>query len=92
MDPKARSGGTLLERGLSSGKQDFDSNKNLWPLNQPLPKLESIYQTSGEAQYSNDIPPLSDEVFCAFVLTTVGAGKLDKIDASEALVLFSRLI
>ncbi|XP_043603195.1 indole-3-acetaldehyde oxidase-like isoform X2 [Bombus pyrosoma] len=85
VDPKARSGGTLLERGLSSGKQDYDSNKNLWPLNQPLPKLESIYQASGEAQYSNDIPPLSDEVFCAFVLTTVGAGKLDKIDASEAL-------
>lgn len=92
MDSKARSGGTLLERGLSSGKQDFDSNKNLWPLNQPLPKLESIYQASGEAQYSNDIPPLADEVFCAFVLTTVGTGKLDKIDASEALVLFSRLI
>ncbi|CAL7942348.1 unnamed protein product [Xylocopa violacea] len=85
VDPRARSGGSLLDRGLSSGKQDFDTDKNLWPLNQPLPKLESIHQTSGEAQYVNDIPPFPNEVFCAFVLTTVANGKVDSIDTSEAL-------
>ncbi|XP_076758274.1 uncharacterized protein LOC143427746 [Xylocopa sonorina] len=85
IDPRARSGGSILERGLSSGKQDFDTDKNLWPLNQPLPKIESIHQTSGEAQYANDIPSFPNEVFCAFVVTTVANGKVDKIDTSEAL-------
>lgn len=81
-----RSGGSVLERGLSSGKQDFDTDKNLWPLNQPLPKMEAIHQTSGEAQYVNDVPALPNEVFCAFVLTTVPNGIIESIDASEALV------
>ncbi|KOC64413.1 Aldehyde oxidase 2 [Habropoda laboriosa] len=85
IEPRARSGGSLLERELSSGKQEFNTDKNLWPLNQPLPKLEAIYQTSGEAQYTNDIPPMANEVFCAFVLTTVPNGKVKSIDASEAL-------
>ncbi|XP_043523035.1 xanthine dehydrogenase/oxidase-like isoform X2 [Frieseomelitta varia] len=85
VNSKARSGASILERGLSSGKQNFETDKNLWPLNQPLPKLESIYQTSGAAQYVNDIPPFPDEVFCAFVLTTIANGKVNKIDASEAL-------
>ncbi|CAK9818034.1 Indole-3-acetaldehyde oxidase [Anthophora plagiata] len=85
IDQKVRSGGSILERELSSGKQDFDTDKNLWPLNQPLPKLEAIYQTSGEAQYTNDIPPIANEVFCAFVLSTVPNGKVKSIDASEAL-------
>ncbi|XP_034185073.2 uncharacterized protein LOC117606576 isoform X1 [Osmia lignaria lignaria] len=85
VDPKMRSGGSVLQRGLSSGKQDFDTDKNLWPLNQPLPKMESIHQTSGEAQYVNDVPSLPKEVFCAFVLTTVPNGNIESIDASEAL-------
>ncbi|KAI4474230.1 hypothetical protein M0802_015717, partial [Mischocyttarus mexicanus] len=85
IDPKLRSGGTILERELSSAKQDFDTDKNIWPLNKPIVKRESIHQTSGEGQYVNDIMPLKDEVFCAFVLTEVANGKIGKIDASEAL-------
>ncbi|XP_061934259.1 uncharacterized protein LOC107992596 isoform X2 [Apis cerana] len=85
VNPILRSGGSILERGLSSGKQNYDTNKNLWPLNQPLPKMEAIYQTSGEAHYTNDFPPFPNEVFCAFVLTTVANGKIKNIDASEAL-------
>nr|XP_031846555.1 xanthine dehydrogenase 1-like isoform X1 [Nomia melanderi]XP_031846556.1 xanthine dehydrogenase 1-like isoform X1 [Nomia melanderi]XP_031846557.1 xanthine dehydrogenase 1-like isoform X1 [Nomia melanderi]XP_031846559.1 xanthine dehydrogenase 1-like isoform X1 [Nomia melanderi]XP_031846560.1 xanthine dehydrogenase 1-like isoform X1 [Nomia melanderi] len=85
VDPKLRSAGPLLERGLSSGKQDYNTDKNLWPLTQPLPKIESAYQTSGEAQYVNDIPPIPNEVFCAFVLSTVPNGKVGSIDSSEAL-------
>lgn len=86
VNPVARSGGPLLQRELSSGKHDYDTDKNIWPLNEPLTKLEAIYQTSGEAQYVNDIPPFWNEVFCAFVVTTVPNGKVKSIDASEALV------
>lgn len=91
VNPILRSGGSILERGLSSGKQNYDTNKNLWPLNQPLPKMEAIYQTSGEAHYTNDFPPFPNEVFCAFVLTTVANGKIKNIDASEALVFLLNL-
>lgn len=38
------SGGELLSRPLSSGQQNYDTNKNLWPLQQPIGKLEGIAQ------------------------------------------------
>ncbi|XP_011705500.1 PREDICTED: xanthine dehydrogenase/oxidase-like, partial [Wasmannia auropunctata] len=85
INPRFRSGGFILKRGLSSGTQDFDADKTLWPVNKPMPKLDAIKQTSGEAQYCNDLPPYPREVFCAFVLTKVGNGMIDSIDASKAL-------
>lgn len=51
-----------------------------------MPKYEAMIQSSGEAQYANDIPPMPREVFGAFVLSTVHSGKVDKIDATEVLV------
>ncbi|XP_039304286.1 xanthine dehydrogenase 1 isoform X2 [Solenopsis invicta] len=87
VNSKFRSGGTILQRGLSSGIQDYDTDKNIWPVSKPTIKLEAIQQTSGEAQYCNDLPPYPGEVFCAFVLTTVGNGKIESIDASKALAM-----
>lgn len=83
---KYRSGGTLIERPLSSGKQDFQTDPSLYPLNEPLQKLEAVIQASGEAQYVNDVPPKRREVFGAFVLSTVHGGDIDAIDASDVLV------
>ena len=83
---KFKSGGKLLERGLSSGKQDFDTDRNLWPVNKPMPKLESVFQTSGEAEYINDIPIKSDEVFCVLTLAPA-IGTISKIEYEEAMVL-----
>lgn len=85
LEPKLRSGASLLERPLSSAKQDFETNKSLWPLSQPLPKLESIYQTSGEARYVNDLPPFPHQVFCAFVLSELANATIEAVDAREAL-------
>ncbi|KAL6263815.1 hypothetical protein P5V15_003898 [Pogonomyrmex californicus] len=87
INSKLRSGGSILKRGLSSGTQDYDTDKNVWPVNKPVMKLEAIQQTSGEAQYCNDLPPYPGEVFCAFVLTKVGNGKIENIDASKALAM-----
>lgn len=75
-----------MERDISSGKHDYDTDKNIWPVNKPLPKIESIYQTSGEAQYVNDLPSQPNEVFCAFVYTEYANGKIDNIDSTNALV------
>ena len=42
------SGGKILERPLSTGKQDYETNNSVWPLNKPVPKLEAVAQCSGE--------------------------------------------
>ncbi|XP_023247177.1 xanthine dehydrogenase-like [Copidosoma floridanum] len=84
IEEKLRSGGTLLERALSSGKQDYETNSKKWPVNQPLPKMESIYQTSGEGEYINDMAIRDNEVFCVFTLAEA-PGVIEKIDYEEAL-------
>ncbi|XP_072939063.1 uncharacterized protein [Epargyreus clarus] len=83
--PRLQSGANLLERPVSSGKQEFQTDPTLYPLNEPVPKYEAIIQSSGEARYANDIPPMTREVFAAFVQATVYSGAVDRIDASEVL-------
>ncbi|XP_025074447.1 xanthine dehydrogenase-like [Pogonomyrmex barbatus] len=87
MNPRFRSGGSLLKRSLSSGTQNYDTDKTVWPVNKPISKLEAIQQTSGEAEYCNDLPPYPREVFCAFVLTEISNGKISNIDVSKALAM-----
>ncbi|VVC98187.1 unnamed protein product [Leptidea sinapis] len=77
------SGGTLISRPLSSGKQYYQTDKDLYPLNQPVQKLEAVIQSSGEAQYVNDIPMMYNQVFAAFVLSKVCKGKVDLIDIDD---------
>ncbi|KAJ8955360.1 hypothetical protein NQ318_003457 [Aromia moschata] len=62
------SGGNILHRPVSIGTQDFDTNKALYPLSQPIPKIEAVYQTTGEAEYITDMPDLPNQLFAAFVL------------------------
>ncbi|XP_037920951.1 indole-3-acetaldehyde oxidase-like [Hermetia illucens] len=75
-----RSGGHLLQRPVSSGTQYFDTNKKEWPVNQPVRKLEALWQCSGEATYSNDIPQMHEEVWAAFVPATRVHATVAKID------------
>ncbi|XP_059485730.1 xanthine dehydrogenase-like [Neocloeon triangulifer] len=80
-----RSGAENLIRPLSSGKQDFETNPGVYPLNEPIPKLEAAAQTAGEAEYINDIPERPGELHGAFVLTTQATGVIASIDDSAAL-------
>lgn len=82
---RLRSGGQMLVRPLSEGKQEFDTDKTKWPVNKPLPKLEALVQCSGEATYVNDVLTIPGELYCAFVVTTVGKGRIKGTDASDAL-------
>lgn len=79
------SGGQKLIRILSSGSQMFDVIEKNFPLTQPVMKLEALPQCSGEAKYTNDLAPLKDEVFCAFVCATVVGAEIQEIDPKEAL-------
>lgn len=49
------SGGTILQRPLSSGIQEFGTQKENWPLSEPIIKLEALAQTSGMYQAQNNI-------------------------------------
>ncbi|XP_031766920.2 aldehyde oxidase 1-like [Galleria mellonella] len=72
-------------RPVSDARQIFDTNPALWPLNQPLEKVEAKIQCSGEAPYTEDLPCIPREVFAAFALCTVPRGNIESIDASVAL-------
>ncbi|KAJ8719960.1 hypothetical protein PYW07_012003 [Mythimna separata] len=76
-----------ITRPVSEGKQSCNTDASLWPFNKPMPKLEAMVQSSGEAKYTDDIPTHPNEVFAALVLTTVGKGVITKIDPSEALAM-----
>ncbi|KAG6462344.1 hypothetical protein O3G_MSEX013203 [Manduca sexta] len=82
-----RSGATKIHetRPVSESRQVFDTNTDLWPLNQPIPKVDALVQCAGEAKYVDDIPTITDEVHAALVLSTVAVGDIVDIDASAAL-------
>ncbi|XP_047533997.1 xanthine dehydrogenase/oxidase-like isoform X1 [Vanessa atalanta] len=72
-------------RPVSTASQSFPTDPNIWPLNEPIPKVEALHQCAGEAKYVDDHPSLPREVFATFVLTTIARGNIDIIDATEAL-------
>nr|XP_032518556.1 indole-3-acetaldehyde oxidase-like [Danaus plexippus plexippus] len=85
INPIYRSGGEILKRSISNGTQSFETDRNLWPLNQPVNKIEAIAQCSGEAIYSNDITTESDEIFAAFVTADANVGSIvSGFDVTEA--------
>ncbi|XP_315654.4 uncharacterized protein LOC1276323 [Anopheles gambiae] len=83
-NPIVRSGGSKIQRPISSGAQSFDTYPSNWPLTQALPKLEAFHQTAGEAIYVNDLPSRPDELHAAFVLANVVHRKITAIDPSPA--------
>ncbi|CAG7828319.1 unnamed protein product [Allacma fusca] len=84
---KNQSGSKQIKKGKTKGKQVFDMDKSMWPLNKPVAKIEAAAQCSGEAVFISDILPQHRELFGAFVLSTIAKGDIESIDASEALKL-----
>uniref|UniRef100_A0A2A4JUF7 FAD-binding PCMH-type domain-containing protein n=1 Tax=Heliothis virescens TaxID=7102 RepID=A0A2A4JUF7_HELVI len=87
LHPRIKSGAIKLResRPVSDGRQIFTTNPVVWPINQPIPKIEGLIQCAGEAMYTDDIPTFPKEVHAAFVLSTVGKGRIASIDPSAAL-------
>lgn len=80
------SGGGNLERPISSGRHSFDTFVERYPLTEKVPKYEGLIQCSGELKYINDINPITNELWAAFVQATDVHSFVDSIDACEALV------
>ncbi|XP_026330715.1 xanthine dehydrogenase-like isoform X2 [Hyposmocoma kahamanoa] len=89
LKPWYRSGVSDLRksRPLSKGTEVYDTNPDIWPINEPMPKVDALIQCAGEAKYVNDLPTQQDEVFCAFVTSDIGTGVIEEIDPSPALKL-----
>ncbi|CAH1116797.1 unnamed protein product [Phaedon cochleariae] len=81
------SGGTMLQRPVSSGIQEYGRpNKDKWPLTEPIHKLEGYAQTSGQAKYVDDMPDQPNQLYAAFVTAEASANSLIvSVDASLAL-------
>ncbi|XP_067656035.1 uncharacterized protein [Haliotis asinina] len=83
--PAYQSGATNLMRPVSSGTQTYGTRKGEYPLTKPMTKVDATLQTSGIAQYVNDVPPVQGEVYASFVISTVGNAEIDTVDTSAAL-------
>lgn len=73
-------------RPLSKGIEVYDTNPIIWPVTEPMPKVEALIQCAGEAMYVNDVPSEPNEVFCAFVTSDICIGEIESIDPTPALV------
>jgi xanthine dehydrogenase/oxidase len=74
-----------MTRAVSSGTQQYQVSKGEFPVSEPMPKIESIQQTTGKAVYTDDIGmPGVAGVFGALVLSTGGSSTIEAIDESAA--------
>lgn len=85
LGPGVASGAAGLQRPVSSGTQTYKTDPSLFPVGQPVPKLGSLLQASGEAVYTDDIPTPRGGMHGAFVLTPAAYGTLAAVDGTAAL-------
>jgi len=72
--PEVRTAGERFERPVSRGTQHYRKYPAEYPANEPFIKLEAFLQTTGEAQYTHDIPLPRRGLAGAFVQSTVALG------------------
>ncbi|PKS07048.1 hypothetical protein jhhlp_005645 [Lomentospora prolificans] len=76
-----------LERDISTGVVDeltaADYEQEI--VGKKNPHLAALKQTTGEAQYTDDIPPLKNELYGCYVLSTKPHARILSVDYSPAL-------
>ncbi|KAK4101091.1 xanthine dehydrogenase [Parathielavia hyrcaniae] len=76
-----------IEREISTGKEDNAAAAAYMQetVGKSNPHVAALKQVTGEAQYTDDIPPLKNELYGCFVLSTKAHAKLKSVDYSAAL-------
>jgi len=78
-----------IERLISHGKKDTESTiayqQNI--LGKANPHVAALKQTTGEAQYTDDIPVQKNELYGCLVLSTKAHAKITSVDHSAAMEL-----
>ena len=81
------SAGQPYERPASKGVQVYDHERSEQIVGKPIPHAAADLQVTGEAQYLDDIPKRSDELYGALVVSDRPHAMLLDVDASEALAM-----
>jgi len=76
-----------IQRDISTGYRDQDATVAYEQrvLGKGVPHVAAMKQTTGEAQYTDDIPLHKNELFGALVLSTRARAKIIKVDHTPAL-------
>ncbi|KAL2135924.1 hypothetical protein VTI74DRAFT_6307 [Chaetomium olivicolor] len=76
-----------LEREISVGKEDKQAAAAYMQetVGKSNPHVAALKQVTGEAQYTDDIPPLKNELYGCLVLSTKAHAKLKSVDFTPAL-------
>lgn len=76
-----------LEREISTGTVDHDAANTYEQevVGKTKTHLAAMKQTTGEAQYTDDIPPLRNELYGCYVLSKKAHAKIKSVDYSAAL-------
>jgi xanthine dehydrogenase/oxidase len=76
-----------LERDLSTGNEDREAAAAYMQetVGKSNPHVAALKQVTGEAQYTDDIPPLKNELYGCLVLSTRAHAKLKSVDHTPAL-------
>ena len=82
-DPRYRTAVGSLKRPLSTGKQTYPTKPDDYPITQPIPKIESMAQCTGDAKFVSDARS-NDLLHVAFALATQGNADITKIDKKDA--------
>eukprot|EP01006_Ploeotia_vitrea_P056302 TRINITY_DN68086_c1_g4_i1.p1 TRINITY_DN68086_c1_g4~~TRINITY_DN68086_c1_g4_i1.p1 ORF type:complete len:1312 (-),score=225.69 TRINITY_DN68086_c1_g4_i1:150-4085(-) len=73
-----------MTRGVSVGTQNYTPHPNEAPVGEYMVKLAAKAQTSGEAQYTDDIPAPQGCLHAAFVMSKKANADIVEIDATYA--------
>ena len=75
-----------IERGISFGKKDHDAAVAYKQkvVGQTLPHVAALKQTTGEAQYTDDIPIHKNELYGVLVLSAKAHAHILNVDTSPA--------
>ncbi|WAR19141.1 XDH-like protein, partial [Mya arenaria] len=85
-----RSGVDVLHdiRPLSTGTQTYDNKqKPDWPVHKAVKKIEGDVQVTGEAQFTDDLPPVPGQLYAAIITATVGNATIQSIDPQPVMAL-----
>jgi xanthine dehydrogenase/oxidase len=74
-----------IHRGISYGSRDNYNPHEQRVVGKQIPHLSALKQTTGEAEYVDDMPPQNRELFGAMVLSQRAHAKLVEVDWTPAL-------
>ena len=75
-----------IERGISFGRKDHEAARAYEQriLGKPNPHVSALKQCTGEAQFTDDLPHHTNELYGVLVLSTKAHARVLKVDADPA--------